>query len=209
MINIIRYTVGVLKTNCYLIEDLKTGKVAMVDPGGSSKDLNIKVEECKNKIEYILLTHGHFDHIKAVRKYKDITGAKLVAYRGEENLILNPDLNLSARYVSRRGLDKFKIDILLSDLDTIMLGDTKITLIHTPGHTAGSCCYIVDGNIISGDTLFRGDIGRTDLATGSQNDILKSLKRLSNLEGDYRVFPGHGEETTLNFERCNNNYLKS
>ena len=90
-----------------------------------------------------------------------------------------------------------------------MLGDTKITLIHTPGHTAGSCCYIVDGNIISGDTLFRGDIGRTDLATGSQNDILKSLKRLSNLEGDYRVFPGHGEETTLNFERCNNYYLKS
>ena len=132
-----------------------------------------------------------------------------MAYRGEENLILNPDLNLSARYVSRRGLDKFKIDILLSDLDTIMLGETKITLIHTPGHTAGSCCYIVDGNIISGDTLFRGDIGRTDLATGSQNDILKSLKKLSNLEGDYRVFPGHGEETTLNFERCNNNYLKS
>lgn len=207
MIKIEKYTVGILKTNCYLIEDLKTGKIAMVDPGSSSKDLSIRVDECKDKIEYILLTHGHFDHIKAVKKYKEITGVKLAAYKGEEELILNPDLNLSSRYTNK-GLERLEIDLLLSDLEKIMLGETEITLIHTPGHTSGSCCYVIDDNIFSGDTLFRGDIGRTDLATGSYDDILKSLKRLFDLEGDYKVYPGHGEETTLNFERQNNRYFK-
>ena len=89
-----------------------------------------------------------------------------------------------------------------------MLGETEITLIHTPGHTSGSCCYIIDDNIISGDTLFRGDIGRTDLATGNYDDMMKSLKMLADLEGDYKVYPGHGKETTLDFERQNNNYFK-
>ncbi len=207
MVNIEKYTVGILKTNCYLIEDLRTGEMAIVDPGSSSKELSARVDECKNKIKYILLTHGHFDHIQAVKKYKDITKSKLVAYKGEETLILDPDLNLSSRYVNK-DLGRIKIDILLSNLDKLMLGETEITLIHTPGHTSGSCCYIIDDNIISGDTLFRGDIGRTDLATGNYDDMMKSLKMLADLEGDYKVYPGHGKETTLDFERQNNNYFK-
>lgn len=207
MLEIERYTVGILKTNCYLIKDLDTEKLAIIDPGSTSEDLDKKLNEYKDKVEYILLTHGHFDHIKAVGKYKKITKSQVVACEFEKDIILDPKLNLSARYI-RKGLDDFKVDIWLNDLDTIMLGKTEIKLIYTPGHTCGSCCYIADRNIFSGDTLFKEEIGRTDLATGNYKDMLKSLKRLYNLKGTYRIYPGHGEETTLEFERKNNKYFQ-
>lgn len=207
MLKIECYTVGILKTNCYLIEDLDTGNLAIIDPGSTSKDLSEKVNEYKDRIKYIILTHGHFDHIKAVGEYKKLTKAQIVACKCEKDVILDPKLNLSARYV-RKGLDDFEVDIWLNDLDTIMLGKTEIKLIYTPGHTQGSCCYIADKNIFSGDTLFKEEIGRTDLATGNYENILKSLKKLYNLRGEYKVYPGHGEETTLEFERKNNKYFQ-
>ena len=207
MLSIETYPVGILKTNCYLIKDLSTGKIAIVDPGSSTKELDLEIESNKLMIEYILLTHGHFDHIKSVSKYKNITGAKVVACKEEEALIKNPDLNLSSRYTPN-GVDEFQIDILLSDKETITLGKTKIELFYTPGHTHGSCCYILDNNIMSGDTLFKGEIGRTDLATGDYKDMKRSLKKLFELNGDYKVYPGHGDKTGLDFEKRNNRYFK-
>lgn len=201
-----RYEIGAMRTNCYLIKDTDTDLAALVDPGAVSNRVDEAIEECAG-VKYILLTHGHFDHISKALRYKEITGAQIVIGSHESEFTKNNDLNLSSMF--RRGkIQGFDADVTIQDGDIIELGSLKINSIFTPGHTRGGVCYIIDNVIFTGDTLMKNDIGRSDLATGNYDDLIKSIKRLKKLEGDYVVYPGHGEITTLENERKYNEYMQ-
>ncbi len=201
------FQVGIIDTNCYLVTDEETGESLVVDPGAVSQEL---LEALKDKnIKYILLTHGHYDHILGVAELKRITGADVLISEEDAECLYNDEL-------SRAGLhfpepqEHIRADRTLSDGDTIKFGKSEIKVLHTPGHTPGCVCYIFENDkvIFSGDTLFRLSRGRTDFASGSTADIMKSLSALSELDGDYAVFPGHAEATTLDFERKYNPYMR-
>ena len=131
-------------------------------------------------MKYIFLTHGHFDHISEAKKYKDMTGAKIVIGKDEEKFLSDSSLNLSAKY-SRSPISPFGADVLVNDGDVIKLGNSEVKVIFTPGHTIGSVCYLIDDMIFSGYTLFRGEIGRTDLKSGNMELMKVSLKKLYEL----------------------------
>ncbi len=202
------FHVGIIDTNCYVLTDEVTGESLVIDPGDVSQSL---IESIKNKnVKYILLTHGHYDHILGAAKLKKIIDAPVLI--SEEDAPCLYDDNLS-----RAGLhfpepqEHIKADRLLKDGDTISFGNSEIKVMHTPGHTVGCVCYILEESriIFSGDTLFSLSVGRTDFDGSSNYDMMKSLSALASLEGDYNVFPGHGGATALSFERQNNPYMRN
>lgn len=197
---------GPLPTNCYLLTDEETGKTAVIDPGFYNSQLEKAVQ--KHQVVMILLTHGHFDHITGVKKLAVETGAKIYMDAADSDFPMKPELNLS----SAMGLDAiepFVPDVQLHDGSTIQLGGLQIKVLHTPGHTRGGCCYLVGDTLFSGDTLMCGTVGRTDLPTGSYEEIRKSVQRLRDLPGEWRVLPGHEFETKLSWERSNNPYMEA
>lgn len=190
-------------TNTYIITDEETGETAVVDPSLPEEILIEKLNA--ENVKYVLLTHGHFDHIGGVNFVKEKTGAKVVIHKEDEEMLCDKNKNY--------GTDSTPIyaDILVEDGTELMLGKSKITVMHTPGHTKGGVCYIFpdDRIIFSGDTLFRLTAGRTDLYGGNPRTELMSLAKIAELEGDYKVFPGHDDATTLNFEREYNRYMRT
>ena len=197
---------GPLPTNCYLLTDEETGKTAVIDPGFYNSQLEKAVQ--KHQVVMILLTHGHFDHITGVKKLAVETSAKIYMDAADSDFPMKPELNLS----SAMGLDAiepFVPDVQLHDGSTIQMGSLQIKVLHTPGHTRGGCCYIVGDTLFSGDTLMCGTVGRTDLPTGSYEEIRKSVQRLRDLPGEWRVLPGHEFETKLSWERSNNPYMEA
>lgn len=206
MIKVKTAIAGELMVNCYIIEDIETGDIAIVDPGNTSKKLKKLLDEKSDKIKYILLTHGHFDHIGYVKELVKLTNAKVVISKLEEPFLSEPRLNLSSPFFGGI-ISNITADITLNDNDELMLGKTVIKYISTPGHTQGSGCFIADNFIFTGDTLMKLSMGRTDLPTANDNDMLKSLKRLYNLDENYTVYPGHGDSSTLEYEKKYNPYL--
>ncbi len=201
-----RMTGGVASSNCYLLTDEVTGDTAVIDPGFEADELTAAVRSAGTEsVKAILLTHGHYDHIMGVAEIKRLTGAEIYIYSDEMLFTTDHSLNLSGR--SGSNLQTFTADTALNDGDTIPLGELLIHVLHTPGHTIGSCCYLVENAIFTGDTLFKCTCGRTDFPTGSYPQMLESLKRLKNLEGDYHIYPGHEAETTLEYERKNNPFM--
>lgn len=203
MLTVEIFKVGPLETNCYLITDVFTKKSAIIDPGGISSELDEKIDLIgKNNIDYILMTHGHFDHIRKAPRYKKLTGAKLVIGSKESDFTKDRRLNLC-----RIPMDPFYADVLLNDGDIIVLGETKIKIMHTPGHTIGGICFMTDDCLFTGDTIMKGTIGRWDLNTGSFKQIKDSVNKILTLSDNYKIYPGHGESSTLNAEKRNNSYL--
>ena len=202
-----RISVGELGTNCYIYCDDATGRCAIIDPGDFDDYLRAVIEKygC-DKFDYSLLTHCHFDHVGGVQKVKELTGAKIAVFLTDAPGLRDMFVNLSAPFTGR-GEVYPKPDVELVDRETIKVGETEFTVMHTPGHTVGSCCFITDGMIFSGDTLFRMSAGRTDFPGGSVSELRRSLRRLAELEGDYQVYPGHEDMTTLAFERKYNMYM--
>lgn len=199
MLEIKKHIVTIMHTNCYFIKDKISEHSIIIDPGASSDELDFDLNNCK-KVEYILLTHGHFDHISAAIRYKKLTGAKIVIGNNEDEFTKNNQLNLSCRF-RRYYINSFQSDILLHDNDKITFQSHYIQSIFTPGHTKGSVCYMLDRFIFSGDTLMNGNVGRCDLPTGNENDLKQSLNKLLKMDGDYVVYPGHGLSTTIKNER--------
>ncbi|MEG0546304.1 MAG: MBL fold metallo-hydrolase [Oscillospiraceae bacterium] len=198
---------GPLSANSYLITDSQSGISAVIDPGEYNDAMK---NEIKGKtIEYILLTHGHFDHLLGAADLKEATGAKIAIHEDDEIGLKSEKASLALwEYPDTQ---KFvSADILLKDKDKINLGKTEIKVMHTKGHTRGGVCYIIEEDriIFSGDTLFCLTAGRTDFDGGSEKELMQSLKMLKNLEGDYTVYTGHNKSTTLDFERTHNRFMR-
>ena len=199
---------GALQANTYLAVDEKTNEGFIVDPGGYNKVLTKEVRDNDINIKYIILTHGHSDHICGVNEHKaEFPDAKIVAYKDEEAMLENPNLNQSPGF----GVPySTKADILVSDGDELKVGDVTLKFIHTPGHTEGGMCiYVKEAKaLFSGDTLFRQSIGRTDFSGGSYKEIMDSIrKKLFLLPDDTNVFPGHMGMTSIGFEKENNPFV--
>ena len=196
--------VGPLQTNCYILS-AEDATAVLIDPGDDADRILQYVRMQGLSVKGIWLTHGHYDHVNAVKALKTAFGCPIVACRAESVLLADAGLNLSLSFVGV-PLD-VTADVLYDDGDTFTFGGEMVTVLHTPGHTSGSCCYMVDQLLFTGDTLFCGSIGRTDFPTGDMQAIRLSLQRLASLKGEYTVLPGHGAATSLSAERRANPYL--
>ena len=201
-IKIGKMVLGMVETNCYFLYDEDTKEAVVVDPPKSG--IAEKLGENGLKVAGVILTHGHFDHIMGVHRLQEECGAKVYAYKGEDALLKDAVLNASDQI---RRPYTVEADVLLEDGEEFSLAGIDFKVLSTPGHTAGSCCYYVASKkwLLSGDTLFEGSIGRSDLPTGSDTEIIESVHKLiDSMEDDVTVYPGHGNSTTIGRERsCN------
>ena len=182
-----------MTVNSYLIAYEKA--CIIVDPGDEEERICTTVIKNDWKPESIILTHGHFDHIKDVKFVAERFNVPIFIHEFDKDFLTQPTLNLASVFGSSfEGLEDVSF---LQDGDIIKLGDLKIKVMHTPGHTPGSICLMCDDCLITGDTLFKRAYGRTDLPGGDDDALNDSLDKLFSLEGDYKIYPGHEEETTL------------
>ena len=204
--NVITLTLGPLATNCYILYG-NDRRAAVIDPAFSSDRIGAVLGENGLTLDKILLTHAHFDHIMAAEELRG-NGVSLCLHCDDEEMLYNSILNCMHDFCGR-SMTFAKAERLFADGDTVDIGGEALTVMHTPGHTKGSVCYISDKFIFSGDTLFKDGVGRCDLYGGSFQTLCQSLYRLKSLEKDYVVYPGHGGQTTLEYEKNNNLYMKT
>ena len=198
--------VGMLGTNCYIIGCEATGIGAVVDPGAESERVLEELEKLNLNCQYIILTHGHMDHIGEVGEVRAATGAQVLIHAADADRLVNPGRfsTLPVGESKPGGADR-----ILQHGDEINVGTIKIKVIHTPGHTPGGICLNLGDNLITGDTLFAESIGRTDLSGGSYTDLISSIKeRLLIFPDETVVYPGHGPSSTIGTERRFNPFLQ-
>ncbi len=201
-------TTNLFYTNTYIITDTDTGISALVDPGEWNEALeNACIEKGYDNIEYILLTHGHFDHIYGLDEAKRKSCAKIVISENDAQMLKNSKQNGSI-LIGAEITCKSKPDILVNDGDEIKLGSSVIKVIATPGHTKGSVCYLCEDMLISGDTMFCCGSGRTDLYGGDDHELMMSFRKLAALPDECKVYPGHDIETTIGYERMHNSLMR-
>lgn len=188
---------GFINENCYLVSS--DNAAIVIDPGYYSDEITAFLKDNSSKERLIMLTHCHFDHIGAAKKLSETAGVKIAIGRLDDDGLSNPSYNLSSTF--RTHLEPFNADILLEDGNIVTVGDLKIKVILTPGHTKGSVCYLIGNNLFSGDTLFYESFGRTDFPGGSEEEIINSFyKLITKLDKTVKVFPGHDDPTTIEHE---------
>ncbi|MGI5902048.1 MAG: MBL fold metallo-hydrolase [Desulfitobacteriia bacterium] len=201
-----RFVTPGMGANCYLVSCEKTGKAILVDPGAGSRQIFDWVKKSKKDVQYIVLTHGHYDHIGAVEDLRKKLGVQVAIHKEDAEMLVDPQKNLS--FFSGLNLSLEEAEIILEDNQILEVGEMKIKVIHTPGHTPGGICLLTPEGLISGDTLFDCSIGRADFPGGNLTTLVNSIKeRLLVLDDDVRVFPGHETETTIGREKRFNPYL--
>jgi len=206
-LKIIRIPAGVYAANCYIIYSEVTRDGIVVDPGGDVDDILSSIRENGLKIKYIVLTHGHGDHIGGVIQLNKVLSVPVMIHEDDREILVDGNKNLST--IMAMGTVEIEPDILLKDGDIIEFGDEKAQVLHTPGHTLGGICIKIGDSIITGDTLFTGSIGRTDLLGGDYDSIINSIKdKLMIYPDDIKVFPGHGAPSTIGRERTSNPFLR-
>ncbi len=198
---------GPLRSNCYIVETAP-GRCVAVDIGGDSRLLLEFLKMKKLRLTKILLTHGHFDHIGGAEEVRKATGAEIYIHELDAHMLTSAadSLATSMSFFTFTPVTDWTCvygDCFIND------GDCNFRVLHTPGHSQGSVCYICGDVIFSGDTLFCCSAGRTDFPDSSSAAMTYSLNKLYNLVGDYKVYPGHNESTTLDYERESNPYMRS
>ena len=196
MLNIRTLPLGAYQTNCYLVWEEASTSCVVIDPGYEPDAVLNEAKKLGKEIAAILLTHGHFDHVGAVRDLAAETGCPV--YLHEADLSMPPQMTAGPLYYTHT----------YGEGDFVEKAGLSFKVLHTPGHTPGSVCLCCENAMFSGDTLFWGSCGRTDLPGGSWSTIRVSLKRLATLSGDFDVYPGHGDHTSLSFERKYNPYMQ-
>ena len=204
MLNITTLPLGDYQTNTYIVREAASKTCAIIDPGYHPEKILAHVEKLGLTVDAILLTHGHFDHVGAVERIVEATGCRLWMKESDWSQFPNP---ATAYFYPLANSDFTEIHFC-EDGDEITAGGLTFGVLETPGHTWGSVCYVCENALFSGDTLFAGSCGRTDLPGGDQMWIQRSLHRLSEIEADLKVYPGHGESTTLAQEKRYNPYMK-
>ncbi len=198
---------GMVGTNCYLLCNMDIKECVLIDPADSQDEISRMIDESGCSLKGILLTHGHFDHIMAADAVRDKYGVKVYASCDEKNTLEQPHINLGEAYGLKLSV---KADVWHKDGEILKLAGFDIEALHTPGHTEGGSCYYIReiGVLFSGDTLFCGSVGRTDFPGGSMSEIVRSIKeKVMVLPDDTKVYPGHGEGTSVGYERVNNPFL--
>ena len=200
--------VGALSTNCYILACENTLEAAIIDPGDEPDRILNQINENKLTIKYIINTHGHWDHIGAVESIKNKVGAEILIHKEDNHMLQDEHKNLAGLLGITEPAPK--ADMLLKEEDTIEVGDSiKLNVLHTPGHTPGSMCLLSDNCIFTGDTVFTGSVGRTDLPGGSYETIVDSVRnKIKILPDELVVYPGHGPKTTIKAEKENNPFFK-
>ena len=196
MLKIHTLPLGAYQTNCYIIHEASSKTCCVIDPGYTPEVVLDKVDSLGLTVEAVLLTHGHFDHVGGVRDIAAETGCDV--YLCTEDCAMPPQMTLGQLYYTKA----------YGEGTVVRLAGLEISVIHAPGHTPGSVCLLVEDAMFCGDTLFAGSCGRTDLPGGDLAAMRASLHRLAGFCTDYRVFPGHGESTTLAEEKRYNPYLR-
>ena len=201
-----RLVVGSLSANCWIVGKESVGEGLVIDPGGNSETINRAIDETGLDIKIIVLTHGHSDHIAALRDIQDKTGAEVAIHIEDADF-----LEGRGSYSSQFGISyrtPHPPERLLREGDIIDVGGMRFAVIHTPGHTPGSICLLTDFGIFTGDTIFRRGIGTTIMPGSSRPQLLDSIhKKLMTLPDDTVIYPGHGRETTIGAERRDNPYV--
>ncbi len=203
-----RILAGAMRTNCYIVSDKVTKEALIIDPADEADKIKNSLLRGEKRPIAILLTHGHFDHIKAAKELKKEYDIKIYCMEEERKVLENPEYNLSSLFGT--GF-QVSADSFLKDGEQMQIGPFFITVIHTPGHTVGSACYYItkedktEGILMSGDTLFHESVGRTDFPTGSASSLVHSVKeKLFCLDDSTPVYPGHDSFTTIGYEKQNN-----
>lgn len=197
--NIKTIPVGQLETNCYVVVNEETLACVVIDPGDESNAIMDYIESNRLSCEAVMLTHGHFDHVGAVNEILDQTGCALYINPRDEGY----EVGMSGMKFKMPEGGKY-----YDDGDIIVEAGLEFKVLATPGHTPGSVCLICGGALFTGDTLFRGSCGRADLPGGSMREEMRSLKKICELEGDYEVYPGHMDSSSLERERRFNHYCR-
>lgn len=199
--DIVELLVGPVQTNCYIASGEGSSSCVVIDPGDEPDKIAEYIKKKNMNCEGILLTHGHFDHITGVEGLVSLTGASVYAYEGEKDLMMSAAKNGC-------GMMGYTVtvqpDILLKDGQQFSLAGLEFEVIHTPGHTIGSCCYYAkkDAVLFSGDTVFMESVGRTDFPTGSSRQLIDSIReKVFVLPDDVKIYPGHGPETSVGYEK--------
>jgi glyoxylase-like metal-dependent hydrolase (beta-lactamase superfamily II) len=195
--------------NCYLVTDMSTGESFLVDPGAYGKRQSDYIKsQGIDKLSYILLTHGHFDHMLGAEKFRQEFSAKVVIHCLDEDKLSSAVGSLYSHFDRDNSFAPTSADITVKDGDTLPFGKETIEVIHTPGHTKGGVCYKIRDLLFTGDTLFKSTIGRTDFPDSDEMEMLESLIKLDKLDMNYKIYPGHEGVTTLDFEKQTNKYMK-
>lgn len=201
-----QFTLGPLENNNYLLIDDESKEAVLIDCTEDNPEIDKALKDYGAELKYILLTHGHFDHVLGVNSFREKYNCKVLVHKSDKVL-----LDTVGEFVRNFGMPKpevQKIDGYVEENEIIKFGENEIKVIHTPGHTLGGVCYLIDDKIFTGDTLFFEAVGRTDLQGGSFSQLKSSIQeKLFTLDENLKVYPGHGCSSTIGYEKVNNKFL--
>lgn len=201
-----QFLIGFLEANNYLLIDEKSREAVLIDCTEKNEEIEETLKEYDATLKYILLTHGHFDHVLGVNDFKKLYGCTVLVHKDDEQILQNIDTFMSGFGFGRTEVQK--VDGYLEDNEIVEIGDIDIKVIHTPGHSPGSVCYLVEDNLFTGDTIFRECVGRTDLFGGSFAKLKNSIEdKIFTLDENIKIYPGHGGSSTVGYEKVNNKFL--
>jgi hydroxyacylglutathione hydrolase len=205
---LIRLVVGPLQVNCFILADEKTREAVVIDPGDDAQEILRIIKDKDFKVRYLVVTHGHFDHVGANKALKDATGAELLIHEGDAPVMASASQHSQAFGMNTASSPR--ADRYVKHGDIITAGEISLKVLHTPGHSPGGISLLEQGMVFTGDALFAGSIGRTDLPGGDLMTLIRSIREnLMVLPDDTKVFCGHGPATTIGEERRENPFLNN